>query len=383
MTKFALHTAARANILGLKPYRCARDDYSSGILLDANENSHGPSLNPKDLERFKNAQLERYPDPHQVEVKSLLSGLVNVPSVEHFYLGVGSDECIDMTIRVFATPGKEKILITPPTYGMYSVSAQVNDVEVVKVPLNVLDGAFQLDVFKIIETIENDPLIKVVFLCSPGNPTGTLLNQDDIKLILESNYGGVVFVDEAYINFCDSKASVQTWVTNYPNLIVSQTLSKAYGLAGIRLGYTISSIEIAALFNNTKAPYNISTPTSTLARQALSAPGQEVMKEYKQSIQIQRSDLIKQLKQFKFFSEPLGANDANFVLIPVINKGKPDNNISFKIYKYLAEVDAIVVRFRGNEIGCEGCLRITVGTQKENAILIEKLKGDSIQAFFS
>ncbi|KAI8901180.1 pyridoxal phosphate-dependent transferase [Globomyces pollinis-pini] len=383
---FDLKKAVRPNILKLKPYRCARDDYSAGILLDANENTHGPALDDVSKYTQLGSDLERYPDPYQVEVKELLCKFRNIPSTNYFYLGVGSDEVIDMAIRVFVTPGKEKILITPPTYGMYSVCAQINDVETVKIPLIVDDGAFQLNVIKILDAIKSDPLIKIVFLCSPGNPTGTLLQENDIKQILEcSDFNGVVLVDEAYIDFCETsekRSSVCTWVTKYPNLIVTQTLSKAFGLAGIRLGLSIANPEITQIFNNTKAPYNISTPTSMLGRDALSAAGLKVMRAHIESIQKQRVYLIDQLSKLPFVSRFLGAHDANFILVQFANSnGEADNNVAMSIYKQLAEIDGVVVRFRGMELGCEGCLRITVGTEEENKILMAKLSSEIMSNF--
>ena len=270
---FDLKLAVRSNILALKPYRCARDDYSCGVLLDANENAYGSAALNSGVKG-----LERYPDPRQNDIKQLICNYRKTSTPENLFLGVGSDECIDLAIRVFCKPGVDRILITPPTYGIYSVSAQVNDVSLVKIPLLVGNSNFQLDVPGIISAIKADPTIKIVFLCSPGNPTGTLLKHGDIKEILEcSLYKGVVFVDEAYIDFIESE-SISAWASSqYPNLIVSQTLSKAFGLAGARLGYTISSREIAQIFNNTKAPYNISSPSSKIAKDALSPDRKSVV----------------------------------------------------------------------------------------------------------
>ncbi|KAJ3305116.1 histidinol-phosphate transaminase [Kappamyces sp. JEL0829] len=378
---FDLQQVVRPNIWGLKPYRCARDDYSEGILLDANENTHGPSLGASVRTAYSTAQLERYPDPHQLQVKEALCALRGIPSPAHFFLGVGSDECIDMVLRVFCTPGRDKILITPPTYGMYSVSAQINDVAVVKVPLDVQDGAFQLNVPEMLSALSSDPHIKVVMLCSPGNPTGTLLRQSDIRAILEcKTYRGVVVVDEAYIDFCDDvdgePASVAAWVLKYPNLIVSQTLSKAFGLAGIRMGFTVSSPEIAQIFNNTKAPYNISTPTSNIALSALGAEGLSVKNVHIAMIKKERALLMQQVLQLPRVSRLLGTHDANFILVQLVNKsGEPDNDLAHSVYKELAETHRVVVRFRGMELGCPGCLRVTVGTAEENQVLLERLKG--------
>jgi histidinol-phosphate aminotransferase len=212
-------------------------------------------------------------------------------------------------------------------------------------------------------------------ICSPGNPTGTLINKSDIKKILECEYyKGVVVVDEAYIDFCNDDASISTLVLDYPNLIITQTLSKAFGLAAIRLGFTISSTEIASIFNATKAPYNISTLTSQLAITALEQ-GLQVMRNNVGLIKSERAKLMKLVLDLPYVSKLLGNHDANFILAQIVNKdGKVDNELAYFVYKKLAESDEIVIRFRGNELGCLGCLRITVGTGEENAQLIDKLK---------
>ncbi|KAJ3203686.1 histidinol-phosphate transaminase [Entophlyctis luteolus] len=370
---FNLETAVRPNILKLAPYRCARDDYDSGILLDANENSFGPASSLHAEERL---QLERYPDPHQAELKRLLCDFRGIPSPDNFFVGVGSDESIDLAIRVFCQPARDKILICPPTYGMYSVCANINDVGIVKVPLDVSGGKFSLVPSKIKKALAADKTIKVVFLCSPGNPTGTLLQQEEIKEILDfAEYEGVVVVDEAYIDFCKKPSSVAKWVSSYPNLIVIQTLSKSFGLAGIRVGIAISTPQIARIFNNTKAPYNVSTLASRVAISALQKQGIETMTLNVQRIWKQRDVLIESLRKFSKVGAILGGNDANFVVAQLVNsEGKPDNSLALSVYKRLAEVEGIVVRFRGNELGCEGCLRISVGTDDENKILLEKLR---------
>ena len=210
-----------------------------------------------------------------------------------------------------------------------------------------------------------------MFLCSPGNPTGTLLKHEDIKRILDhESYNGIVFVDEAYIDFSEDY-SIASWVLKYPNLIISQTLSKSFGLAGIRLfllnrmGFTIAPKDITQIFNRTKAPYNISSLTSTAAQSALSDQGIALMRQNISSIKVQRDIMIKEISKLDFVGRILGANDANFVLVEIIKDGVPNNDLAFQIYKRLAEIDKVVTRFRGSEHGCNGCLRISVGTDGE------------------
>ncbi|KAL1927788.1 hypothetical protein VTP01DRAFT_3609 [Rhizomucor pusillus] len=370
---FDLQKVIRPNILALTPYRCARDDYNAGILLDANENAYGPSL-PEQLE----GDLNRYPDPYHVKVKERLLKLRKVPSINNLFLGVGSDEVIDLIMRISCVPGKDKILITPPTYGMYSVCAQINDVQVVKSYLDVQDSAFQLRVDDILSCIKANPEIKIIFLCSPGNPTGTCLRHKDIKAILESDFGGFVVVDEAYVDFVEQEnGSVATWVDKYPNLIVMQTLSKSFGLAGIRLGIAISDPAVIQILNNTKAPYNIGTPSAQIAFDALSEAGVAKMEEYKNALIKQRAVLIEKLQNFPVpgIGRILGTNDANFIMVQILNqKGEPCNERAEKVYKVLAETRDVVVRFRGKEYGCTGCLRITVGTEEENKALLTRLE---------
>ncbi|KAI8621699.1 pyridoxal phosphate-dependent transferase [Chytriomyces sp. MP71] len=370
---FELDAAVRPNILKLQPYRCARDDYDSGILLDANENSFGPA---SAMHRDEGLVLERYPDPHQIDLKTRLAAFRGVPGPDHFFVGVGSDESIDLAIRIFCNPATDSILITPPTYGMYSVCANINDVGIVKVPLDVQDGRFQLQTQRIKDQLASNKSIKIVFLCSPGNPTGTLLHQSDIREILEfEEYNGVVLVDEAYVDFCEDGASVASWVTKYPNLIVIQTLSKSFGLAGIRVGIAIADPAIARLFNNTKAPYNISTLTSRVALNALAPEGIAKMRHNLAQIRVQRDVLLTGLRALPRMGALLGGNEANFVVARFVDEeGRADNGLAVRLYKRLAEVEGVVVRFRGNEIGCEGCLRISVGTEQENAVLLDRLR---------
>ncbi|KAI8987564.1 histidinol-phosphate aminotransferase [Mycotypha africana] len=378
-SSFDLTKIIRPNILALTPYRCARDDYNEGILLDANENAYGPSL--ANIEKHhQEGNLHRYPDPYQVQIKERLLKLRRgLDSTKQLFLGVGSDEVIDLLIRIACVPAKDKILITPPTYGMYSVCAQINDVQVVKSKLNVEEGAFQLDLNSVFENLKIHPEVKIVFLCSPGNPTGTCLRHEDIRAILDSDYKGLVVVDEAYIDFVvdkEGQGSVASWVNQYPNLVVMQTLSKSFGLAGIRVGIAIGHPDLIQILNNTKAPYNIGTPSSLVALEALSDEGLQKMYDYRDQLIAQRTVIIDRLNQMEGTGRILGGNDANFVLVEILNplSKKPCNDLAAKVYKMMAEDLGVVVRFRGTEYGCEGCLRITVGTKEENEKMLSMLQ---------
>jgi histidinol-phosphate aminotransferase len=321
--------------------------------------------------------LNRYPDPHQVELKTRLCRLRNIKkhtqkdlSADNLFVGVGSDEAIDALLRCFCAPGKDKILTCPPTYGMYAVSAQVNDIQIVHVPLDVESG-FALQPDKVNEALSSDASIKMVYVCSPGNPTGTLVKKEDIKQILEHpTWNGVVVLDEAYIDFAPDGSSLAEWVLEWPNLVVMQTLSKAFGLAGIRLGSAFSSPDIAKLLNSLKAPYNISSPTSALAIAALEPENLAVMRKNRVKILTQRNRLMNELPNIPGIGRCIGGTDSNFLLVEILDQpresgGRPDNAAALAVYETMAEQRAVVVRFRGKELGCEGCLRITVGTEKE------------------
>ncbi|KAJ6024994.1 hypothetical protein N7540_005791 [Penicillium herquei] len=393
---FDLSKCARPNILQLQPYRCARDDYKddgTNVLLDANENAYGPGLALNDKGALQASQsgdvpeidflgLNRYPDPHQIELKQLFCNLRNTHhhtqktlKPESLFVGVGSDEAIDALLRCFCTPGKDKILTCPPTYGMYSVSAQVNDIDIVKVPLDA-DNGFQLQTEKVKAALSSDPSIKLAYICSPGNPTANLIRKEDIRQVLEHpTWNGVVVVDEAYIDFAVEGSSLAEWVTEWPNLVVMQTLSKAFGLAGIRLGVAYTSPEIARLLNSLKAPYNISSPTSALASAALTGPNMAVMHRYREQIVAQRDRLLRELPQIPGVGRFLGGSDANFLLVEMLDAaGKPSNVVALAAYEAMAEKRGVVVRFRGKEYGCEGCLRITIGTEAEVSKFLQELR---------
>lgn len=402
---FDITECARSNILKLEPYRCARDDYKddgTNILLDANENAYGPGLDLSHDGKLVNGAtkseisidllgLNRYPDPHQHELKQLLCNLRNTHAhtdknitPDNLFVGVGSDEAIDALLRAFCTPGKDKILTCPPTYGMYAVSAQVNDVEVVKVALSVDDG-FSVQADRINETLSQDASIKMVYLCSPGNPTANLVRKEDVKKVLEHpTWNGVVVLDEAYIDFAPDGSSLAEWVAEWPNLVVMQTLSKAFGLAGIRLGAAFTSPAIARLLNSLKAPYNISNPTSQLAMQALQPQNLKVMHQHREKIIEQRERMLAEMPKIAGVGRFLGGRASNFLLVQMLDQpnGKPSNEVALQVYERLAETRGVVVRFRGKELGCLGCLRVTVGTEAEVSRFLQELK-DVLQDIYA
>ena len=298
---------------------------------------------------------------------------------ENLFVGVGSDEAIDAVLRCFCTPGRDKILTCPPTYGMYAVSAQVNDLEVIKVPLDTANG-FALRPEAINQQLSSTPSIKIVYVCSPGNPTANLVSKADLQKVLEHpTWNGVVVLDEAYIDFAPEGSSLAEWATEWPNLVVMQTLSKAFGLAGIRLGAAFTSPKIAGLLNNLKAPYNISSPTSALASAALQPKALEVMRSNRAKILGQRQRLLEELPKVPGIGRFLGGAESNFLLVEILDQpreegGKANNETAMAVYEGLAEKKGVVVRFRGKEVGCEGCLRITVGTEREVNKLLEEIR---------
>ncbi|MFY0674134.1 MAG: histidinol-phosphate transaminase [Bacteroidia bacterium] len=336
-----LEKLVRPSILKLKPYSSARDEYTGGegIFVDANENPYG--------------SLNRYPDPYQKELKQKLSELKDI-APNRIFVGNGSDEVIDLAFRIFCSPGIHKALTCSPTYGMYDVSSTINDVDLTKVPLQ---ADFQLDI-KGLTAYFNDPSFKLLFLCSPNNPTGNSLRIEDIELVL-NQFKGIVILDEAYIDF-SSEQSLIPLVENYNNLIVSQTFSKAWGLASARVGIAYSNTEIISLYNKVKPPYNISGINQKAALNALNKTN-----DYKanlESILEQKKCLKKQLDELEIVKK-IYPSDANFFLIEVDNADKRYNQLSDL---------KIIVRNRNTQV--KNCLRITVGTAEENNALIEQLK---------
>ncbi len=298
---FDLNNLLRENIKNLVPYSSARDEFKgeAQIFLDANENSFGSPLTK---------WYNRYPDPLQKKVKQKLSEIKGVP-VENIFLGNGSDECIDILLRAFCEPGKDNIIICPPTYGMYEVSANINDVHVKKVPLT---PSFQLDLPAIEEAVDDQT--KMIFLCSPNNPTGNSLNKNDVEIIL-NNYFGLVVIDEAYINFSRFRSFTQE-LNDYPNICVLQTLSKAWGLAALRVGIAFASEAIVQILNKIKPPYNINQASQELTLKALEEVTQ--VNGMIQEIVKQRGELIEQLSRLSIVQK-IHPTDANFLLVKVIN----------------------------------------------------------------
>jgi histidinol-phosphate aminotransferase len=344
---FDIGNLLRENIKKLIPYSSARDEFkgTAEIFLDANENSYGSPLE----ENFN-----RYPDPLQLELKEKISHIKGVPS-ENIFLGNGSDEAIDILYRAFCNPGIDNVILCPPTYGMYEVSANINDVFVKKVPLT---EKFQLDLEGISEVVDENT--KLIFLCSPNNPTGNSLNREDIEIIL-NNFSGIVVIDEAYINYSRQKSFIAE-LTEYPNLVVMQTLSKAWGLAGLRLGMAFASEKIIYVFNKIKPPYNINSSTQQIVSQALD--NIEQVNSWTKETIVEREKLENSLKQLSFIQE-IFPSDANFLLV------KMKEPVS--TYNYLVE-KGIIVRDRSKITLCEGCLRITVGTPEQNIELISALQ---------
>lgn len=344
---FDLNSLVRENIRNLKPYSSARSEYSgvANVFLDANENSFGSPLT-----RWYN----RYPDPLQWQLKEKIAGIKNL-AAENMLLGNGSDECIDLLIRTFCEPGRDSILICPPTYGMYEVYAHINNVVVQEVPLM---PNFQLDMLHMEQQIL--PTTKIIFICSPNNPTGNSIYREDIEVVL-NNFDGLVVIDEAYINYSRSRSFISE-LADYPNLVILQTFSKAWGLASLRLGMTFASKDIVALLNKVKPPYNINGATQELAIKALDNLD-DVNAMIRETVR-EREALTQQLAAIPVVQK-IFPTDANFVLVRVAN--------ATVVYEYLKQ-KGIIVRNRSNIVLCDDCLRITVGTPEQDLQLIAALK---------
>ena len=338
----------RPTIKALKPYSSARDEFQGAtdnmVFLDANENPYNNGVN-------------RYPDPQQGDLKKIISKIKGI-ATKNILLGNGSDEVLDLLFRAFCEPNIDNIITLPPTYGMYSVLANINAIGINTVQL---DANFQPQISKILELADTQS--KILFLCSPNNPTGNSFTTASIEALL-NGFKGIVVIDEAYIDFSEQKS----WITRleeFPNLIVTQTLSKAYGMAGIRLGICYASTAIISVLNTIKPPYNVNTLTQNKAIELLT--DKDLAPQQIQTILQERTVLIKELETIRFVSKTYHS-DANFVLAKVDNATMRYNQLIEK---------GIVIRNRTTQPGCENTLRFTVGTAQENKILIDTLKSIS------
>jgi histidinol-phosphate aminotransferase len=340
-----LNKLVRENVIKLTPYSSARDEFNgkTGVFMDANENPYG--------------NLNRYPDPYQRELKTAISKVKEVEE-EKIFLGNGSDEIIDLCFRVFCNPGVDKALTFTPTYGMYEVSASVNDIEVVKIPLN---DRFQIDLKKA-ESCFSDKNLKLIFICSPNNPTANSMNYQDIEYII-TKFNGIVVIDEAYIDFSEKPSFIRL-VNKYSNLIIMQTFSKAFGLAAVRVGMAFSNPAVIQYFNKLKPPYNISTINQKAALGKLNHIEQKKRQVFR--IKKERERLSAILPKMDII-EKVYPSDSNFLLVKVKNA----------TYIYNALVNRnIIIRNRSSMV--DNCLRITIGKKSENDQLIRALKSISI-----
>ena len=343
---FDLNSLLRPHIAKLQPYTSARDEYTGkeGVFLDANENPFG-SITEQDF--------NRYPDPYQSALKEEIAKIKEVrPS--QIFLGNGSDEAIDLLYRAFCNPGKDNVILLPPTYGMYEVSANINDVEIRKVALT---PDFQLQPDKILATADANS--KILFICSPNNPSANKVKREDILSLLE-NFSGLVVVDEAYIDFSD-EASFTTELDRFPNLLVMQTFSKAWGLASLRLGMGFASEELIRILNKIKPPYNISGLTQDTVLAAIKDKAK--VDRMIQDILAEREFLKGELEKLSFVQK-IHPSHANFLLVQIPNANQ--------VYDDLIK-EKVIVRNRAKVLLCADCLRITVGTREENEALLKAL----------
>ena len=338
-----LHKLLRPNIAALQPYSSARHEYegAADVYLDANESPYSNGLN-------------RYPDPHQVALKEKIASVFSV-SGKHIFLGNGSDEALDLLIRCFCEPGKDSIITMPPTYGMYGVSAHVNNIAVHALPLT---PHFELDQAAISERID-DPSVKLIFVCSPNNPTGTVIPHDELEWIL-SRQDKITVLDEAYIDFATNQMSIAKRIKQYPNLVILRTFSKAWGLAGVRLGIAFADSAIIDVLNKIKPPYNINSLTQNAVLKALQNPS-EVQSNIKAIIR-ERERVHAQIKLLEYVAH-VYPSEANFLLVKFNN--------AMRAFHILRK-EGIIVRDRSKEV--ENCLRITIGTPDENDKLLSVLK---------
>lgn len=343
-----LEKLVRTNILNLKPYTSARDQYQDGVLLDANENSFGCVI------ESETKNLNRYPDPHQKELRKALSEYLEI-DISKLIFGVGSDQIIDLVIRVFCEPGKSNVIIPQPTYGVFKVACDINNIEVKNCKL---DSNFDIDVETILKLVNDET--KMIFLCSPNNPTGNVFSCERIKTLVHA-FSGIVFIDEAYIEFSEPNSFLNELV-RFKNVVISRTFSKAWGLAGVRCGYCVADELIVNFLFKVKDPYSISRLTENAILEALKSS--ERKSEIVNKILAEKAKLIEQLKLFDFVIQ-VYPSDANFILVKTKNTDV--------IFRYLNQ-NKIRVRMRKDDERLVDCLRITVGNPEENELLINMLK---------
>lgn len=345
MESINLKSLFRPHIAKIKSYSSARSEYKGkGVYLDANENSLGS---------VAEILYNRYPDPYQDEIKRILASQHDIKS-ENIFISNGSDEAIDYLIRIICEPFRDKIMIFEPTFGMYESSATINNIEVVKLPLN---SQFQIDIEKAKEAITDD--IKIIFICSPNNPTGNLINSEDIRILMNT-FEGILVVDEAYVDFSDANSWVAHLET-YPNLMVLQTFSKAWGLAALRVGVFYGHPTLIEGLTLIKQPYNVNGYSQKVVVEALK--NMEIKNKLVREIKNRKTELEEELRMHKVVKKVF-PSDANFFLVRVENAND--------LYKFLISKQ-IIVRNRHNSPGCENCLRITVGSKEDNQLLIKAL----------
>ncbi len=342
-----IESLVRENILRLKPYTSARGDYLSGILLDANENSFGSSAG-EDL----HIELNRYPDPYHNQLRNKLGSYLNTAK-ENLFIGVGSDEIIDLLVRIFCEPKVDNAIILEPTYGMYKVVCDVNDVQTKIVMLN---GSFQIDLDKTFQAVTHNS--KIIFICSPNNPTANVIN---IRSILEiaKSFKGIVAVDEAYAEFSEDSGLIGS-TQDYPNIVLLRTFSKAWGLAGVRCGYCVTSKQIVDLLYKIKSPYNINKLTSEIVIKALKNSVQK--DKFIEQIKKEREYLIRELEDTPEIQK-VYPSESNFILF--------ECNEASTVYRKLAE-KGIIIRDRSNQV--KNCLRVSVGIREQNLLFLMELR---------
>lgn len=343
-----LEKLVRPNILKLKPYTSARSQHLNGLLLDANENAFGTVITDDNLE------LNRYPDPTQLMLRQSIGDYLKI-NPANIFCGVGSDEIIDLLVRIFCEPGKDKAVVFEPTYGMYKVVCDIQGVETISFELN---NYFQIDVDKFLQ--QKSGLVKIIFICSPNNPTANIINKNDIIRLAE-NFNGIVVVDQAYIDFYDEREMLNE-ISKHSNIVLLRTFSKAWGLAGARFGLAVADSFVVKQLMNIKSPYNINKLTENVVLKSLNRIDQK--NDILEKIKNERDYLTVELKSIKSI-KLVYPSDANFILFKVDNADEVYNNLIPK---------GVIIRNRSNQKNLEGCLRVTVGTRDQNQKFIQELR---------